>query len=76
MCLNCPSVDIHDSLPSIPIPLLAATPEVTLDLAAVFATTYERGRYARLIDYAMAASAVRKSGDRAWAEKTARRARR
>ena len=39
-------------LPAIPIPLLSPDPDVWLDLAAVFATTYERGRYARSLDYA------------------------
>jgi hypothetical protein len=39
-------------LPAIPIPLLAPDPDVWIDLAAVFATTYERGRYARSLDYA------------------------
>jgi Protein of unknown function (DUF4058) len=67
---------IHDGLPSIPIPLLAGTPDVILDLAGVFATTYERGRYSRLIDYAAPPSVLRKPEDRAWAEKVARRGRR
>lgn len=67
---------IRDRLPSIPIPLLAGTADVTLDLAAVFATTYERGQYARLIEYAASPSVLRKAEDRAWAEKLARRARR
>jgi hypothetical protein len=39
-------------LPAIPIPLLAPDPDAWIDLAAVFATTYERGRYARSLDYA------------------------
>jgi hypothetical protein len=39
-------------LPAIPIPLLPPDPDVWIDLAAVFATTYERGRYARSLDYA------------------------
>jgi hypothetical protein len=38
-------------LPAIPIPLLPPDPDVWLDLAAVFATTYERGRYARSLEY-------------------------
>jgi Protein of unknown function (DUF4058) len=67
---------IHDGLPSIPIPLLAATPAVALDLAQVFSTTYERGQYARLVDYAMPPAVLRKPEDRAWAEKLARRGRR
>ena len=60
---------IHDCLPSIPIPLLAGTPDVVLDLAAVFATTYERGRYARLIDCASLPSVLRKPEDRAGPKK-------
>ncbi len=38
-------------LPAIPIPLLTPDPDVWIDLGAVFATTYERGRYARSVDY-------------------------
>jgi hypothetical protein len=67
---------IRDPLPSIPIPLLAPDPDVLLDLAAVFATAYQRGRYPRLIDYSAPLTMVRKSEDRAWAEGMARRARR
>ena len=67
---------VRDILPSIPIPLLASTPEVRLDLAGVFATTYERGRYARLIDYTASPAVLRKPDDRTWAEKLARRGRR
>jgi hypothetical protein len=67
---------IRDPLPSIPIPLLAPDPDVLLDLAAVFATAYQRGRYPRLIDYSAPVTMVRKSEDRAWAEGMARRARR
>jgi hypothetical protein len=67
---------IQDRLPSIPIPLLAATPDVALDLAAVFATTYDRGRYAGLVDYSAPLSVLREPDARAWAEKVARRVRR
>ena len=67
---------IRDPLPPIPIPLLAPDPDVVLDLGAVFATSYERGRYARLIDYSAPLTLVRKPEDRAWAEGMARRARR
>jgi hypothetical protein len=67
---------IRDPLPSIPIPLLAPDPDVVLDVAAVFATAYERGRYPRLIDYTAPLTMVRKPEDRAWAEGIARRARR
>jgi len=67
---------IRDRLPSIPVPLLAGAADVTLDLSGVFATTYERGQYARLIDYGTSPSVLRKTEDRAWAEQLARRGRR
>jgi len=67
---------MRDRLPVIPIPLAHGTPDVALDLARVFATAYERGRYARLIDYAAAPGVVRAVGDRDWAQKLAKRAHR
>jgi hypothetical protein len=40
------------SLPVLPIPLRRPDPDVVIDLASVYRTAYERGRYARSIDYA------------------------
>src|SRR5262249_6831084 len=42
---------VRDSLPSIPIPLKTPDADVLIDLAPVYSTAYERGRYARSIDY-------------------------
>jgi hypothetical protein len=42
---------IRDPLPTIPVPLLAPDPDVPLDLASVFATVYQKGRYERSIDH-------------------------
>jgi hypothetical protein len=42
---------IRQPLPSIPIPLRTPDPDVWVNLAEVFALTFERGRYARSIDY-------------------------
>ena len=67
---------IRDPLPSIPIPLAAPDPDVILDLAAVFNITYDRARYAELLDYSVPPSTVKKPADRAWAERTAKAARR
>ncbi len=67
---------IRDRLPSIPVPLLDGTPDVALDLAGVFALTYERGHYGRLIDYAAPLAVLRNPEDRGWAEKQAGRGRR
>lgn len=67
---------VRDPLPSIPIPLKQPDADVTLDLGVHVATAYDRGRYARTIDYAIPPSNVKKAADRAWAERTAKAARR
>ena len=57
---------IRSPLPAIPIPLRAPDLDVTLDLAAVFAAAYARGRYARLIDYKSTLSLPIRPDDRSW----------
>jgi len=42
---------LRQPLPPIPIPLLTPDPDVLVDLAAVFRTAYERGRYGRSLNY-------------------------
>lgn len=42
---------LRSPLPQIPIPLLPPDPEVPLDLAALYETTYDPGRYARRLNY-------------------------
>lgn len=44
---------VRDRLPTIPIPLRTPTPDVNADLGRAFATAYERGRYGRMIPYAV-----------------------
>jgi hypothetical protein len=44
-------IQLQDSLPIIPVPLLEPDPDAALDLAAAVAAVYERGGYATLIDY-------------------------
>jgi len=44
-------IQLCDRLPTVPVPLLDPDPDAPLDLAAVVAAVYERGAYARLIDY-------------------------
>jgi hypothetical protein len=51
-----PTSDVYfwrrdDRLPKIPVPLKAPDADIELDLAAVYATAYQRGRYAKSIDY-------------------------
>ncbi len=60
---------IERRLPKIPIPLEDPDPDVFLDLAEVFALAYERGRYARLIDYDRPLDLPLHPQDKDWAEK-------
>jgi hypothetical protein len=65
---------IRDPLPTIPIPLKAPDPDIPLDLAAIFATVYQRARYERSIDYQASLGLPLSPADRAWAEELARSA--
>lgn len=72
-----PHGDVYDwsirrPLPNVPIPLSAPDPDVSLDLAEVVATAYERGRYARLVDYSKPLELPLAPADREWAEGVAR----
>ena len=44
-------IQLWEKLPVLPVPLLDPDPDVPLDLGTVVAAVYERGAYARLIDY-------------------------
>jgi hypothetical protein len=44
-------LQLCDTLPTLPVPLLEPDPDAPLDLAAVVARVYERGGYATIIDY-------------------------
>jgi hypothetical protein len=57
---------IHDPLPTLPIPLLAPDPDILIDYAAVFATTFDRGRYARSLAYDQPPEAPVRPDDLAW----------
>jgi hypothetical protein len=61
---------IRQPLPPLPIPLLGSDPAVWVDLASVYNTTYDRGRYARSIDYSIAPTAVAEA-DLPWAVQVA-----
>lgn len=63
---------IQRPLPKIPIPLEDPDPDVFLDLAEVFALAYQRGRYARLINYNRPLDLPLHPQDKVWAEKVAR----
>jgi hypothetical protein len=57
---------IRQPIPAIPIPLLHPDPDVRIDLAAVFQTSYERGRYSRSINYTAPPPASFPDDDRSW----------
>ncbi len=57
---------LRSRLPTLPIPLKAPDEAVTCDFAAVFTTTYDRGRYARSIDYTKQPPVLLSEADRAW----------
>jgi hypothetical protein len=63
---------VRQPLPTVPVPLLAPDPDVALDLAALFATAYDRGRYRRLLRHDAPPPAALGADDRAWAEAVAR----
>ena len=57
---------MRQPLPTLPVPLKAPDPDVFVDLGAVFATAYQRGRYGRALDYAAAPAAPLRPEQRAW----------
>jgi hypothetical protein len=64
---------IRQPLPKIPIPLHEPDPDVILDLPGLFAIGYDRGRYARAIDYSATLQLPLAEDDRVWAEEIARK---
>ena len=66
---------IRDRLPNIPIPLRSPDPDVILDLGALFALAYERGRYARELDYAAPLDLPLAVADRDWVKEHLRSSR-
>jgi hypothetical protein len=62
---------LRDTLPTILIPLKPPDPDIGLNMAEVFAITYERGRYARSLGYAAEPAAPLKGDSLAWAKERA-----
>ena len=59
---------LRESLPVIHIPLSAGDADVPIDLQAALAEVYERGAYARLLDYNAPLTEPLTSEDAAWAD--------
>lgn len=53
-------------LPKVPVPLRSPDPDLVIDLAAVLATAYERGRFGRRIDYRVALPPTLHGSDPRW----------
>jgi hypothetical protein len=67
---------VRQALPTIPIPLEAPDPDVGSDLGEVFAMAYERGRYARSLDYGKPPGVGLAGEDLAWAAERGQSSRR
>ncbi len=62
-------IQIQDRLPILPVPLLEPDPDAPLDLGSAVTAVYERGAYARMIDYGRPPPDPPLSGDQsAWLE--------
>jgi len=59
-------IQLHEKLPTIPVPLLEPDPDAPLDLGALVAAVYERGAYARLIDYSRPPEPPLSDAEAAW----------
>jgi hypothetical protein len=59
---------LKDRLPTLPVPLRAPDADLLIDLAAVFDTAYDRGRFQRRIDYSGTVPAHLNTTEPAWAK--------
>ena len=59
---------IRQPLPSVPVPLLLPDADIVVDLQALFATAFDRGRYAKSLPYDRPPAAPVDETDRSWAE--------
>ncbi len=63
---------LQERIPALPIPLRPPDPDVIIDLSQVFAMTYDRGRYRRVLDYSRRLELPLGSGNLRWAMKLAK----
>ena len=59
---------LSDSLPKLPVPLRPPHADVIVDLAQVFTTAYERGRFRRRLRYDLPCPAPLRDDQRSWVE--------
>jgi len=65
---------VREPLPVLPVPLRSPDPDVLVDLGAVMAMAYDRGRYARSLDYGSPLKLAVPEETRRWLEERARAA--
>jgi hypothetical protein len=65
--------NLRDRLPVVPIPLRTPDPDILIDLADVYATAYDRGPYARSVDYTAELSIISDPDTKRWARQLANR---
>jgi len=63
---------VRQPLPTLPVPLKAPDPDLSLALQAVFDVTYERGRYDRSVDYREALAVPLRPEAATWAVEQAK----
>jgi hypothetical protein len=63
---------VRQPLPTVAVPLKAPDPDVVIDLAAVFATAFDRGHYDQSIDYAKRLRVPLAAEDLRWAMRQAK----
>jgi hypothetical protein len=59
---------VRQPLPTLPVPLRSPDADLHIDLAAVFATAYERGRFFRRLNYQGPVPAFLREDNRRWCE--------
>jgi hypothetical protein len=59
---------LHQPLPTLPVPLRAPDPALLIDLSAVFATVYNRGRFRRRLPYLGSVPGFLPEATRPWVE--------
>ena len=59
---------LRQPLPKLPVPLREPDPDLLIDLAAVFNTAYERGRFQRRLNYQGQLPAQLRAGEQDWVE--------
>jgi hypothetical protein len=64
---------LRDPLPTMAIPLKAPDKDIHVDLAKVFRTTYQRGRYASALSYGKKPIAPLRKADAKWATTLAKK---